>query len=1158
MNVIDANVLKELTEAFQRLQLTEKNTKIALEYFTAPIADDALLEQVEQQKNFRGMTKQNVNFAFRGFERYGARSGMRCLDRMLKFLWAAGGAAVCEMYSKTYFYQISAEDTHSFRVSTLGNVRAAAMAAAGLFGAPDVARDSLAWLYDLARNHPEDLLEAQKLFQGPEFHGAALLAGLLLHCAPERVNVEVQSYLLHRCALLAIPRILLGLPREDIQLLVNYVAVGDLNAQLPIPPSIQHPAVDVVSAQNAGWLEENLLRNFCMCALLTANGDPRMRCLLRMILMLNPKQVLLYAVRHLEPEAFRKMLPVLLSDTPGGGTSLVLFYAKAGTVEKANHEAIVKHCADDITRALEDSEPDQYLALLETGVEPLPAQRVREKLAKGFSAGTLGVYADAIHAFVMEEHDLSDSADRLAGIQPGRGTVRNGCMRLLRQYIRQEGLDDFSIRCAALAGLLWSDPGYNVLCWLPNGDTDADLMRQIMQRLCGLGMPVGQVLKICGNLYEEGYWEEFKRSVRMAALSVAGSGTVSDFADVLKNGGVFLRGIALECLDKHAAEPGAKDAILSAAADSSKVIREQVARLLSSHPEWAQDYKNLLTAKKAAVRQIAAEILGKLGEKEALDAALAIEKNAKVADVIRAALGAGVVANSGSTSELAMELTKGNKLKKLSWLLNEALVSLRNADGTPADDSVRNAILLSYSELGRIGRSSTAAELSAELDPADLAKLAIQVYDLWFAAGAQTKHKWVLPFAAVYGGAPMTQRLSKAIHDWPEHQRGAIACDAVMALALSSDPAAIVIVDSISRKFKFRQVKTAAAAALQNAAQELGISAEELADRIVPTLGFDKTGRQVFDYGKRSFTVRLTDALELEIVNDQGKAVKSMPAPGKTDDPQAADAYEAFKTMKKGIKTTVTAQRARLESALSVLRCWDTQRWRALFVENPIMHQFAMSLIWGIYEDGRLTDTFRYMEDGTFNTVDEEEYTLPEDGKIGLVHPVELDEDTLQGWKQQLEDYEIRQSIDQLGRTVHTLDEAKAGESALEDFGGKMLNALSLSGKLLQQGWYRGSIIDGGCFYCFWREDKELGFGAELRFSGAAVGFDDGDDVTVYDAVFYTGTINRGSYVYDTIPDDQIVPLGDVPTRYYSEIVHQLTRATASSTRNNENWRTTK
>ena len=1155
MNIQDANIRKELTEALQWLQLTTRNTEVAWAYFTASDEDDTLLEQVEPQTNFRGMPRENVTFACNGFVRYETRSGMKILGRALKFLWAAGGTAVCEMVSKTYFNRIAEGDTASFRASALGNVRAAVMEATGMFGGPNVARGSLPWLFDLARNNPGDLLEAQELCRGTEAHGAALIAALLLRFAPEQGNAEIQKHLLHRCSLEAIPRILFGQPWKDIQVLADYVAAGDLTAPVPVPPSIRLPAVDVASAQNATWLERNMLRHFGVTALLTAEQDEKMRCLLRMILMLYPRQVFYDAAQYLEPEVFGQVLPVLREDTPGGGISLALFFANSGSWKEAGKEVFRKHCREDLVMALRRADPDQYLSLVDEGMEPLPVPDIREKLARGFGAGIMGKNADVIYTFVMEDHDLSDAAARLAGIQPVRGHIRNGCMRLLRQYMEQEGMDDFSVRCAALAGLLWSDPGYNVLCWLPGGGTDSEQMQRIMQRLCALGLPVCTALTICGKLYEESYWDEFKTSVRKAALSVAEQGTASDFAGVLKNGSVFLRGIALECLDKRSDEPGAKEAILSAIGDSSKQIREQAARLLPKHPEWTEDYKTLLSAKKAAVRQMAAETLGRLGEKAVLEAALANEKNAKVADAIRAAMGAEASAPVGSAAELAAELTRGNKLKKLGWLLNENLLTVRHADGTAADDSIRNAILLSCSELGRIGRSDTAAELAKELDAGDLQKLAVQVYDIWFAAGAQAKQKWVLPFAAVYGGAAMTQRLNKAIHDWPEHQRGAIACDAVMALALSSDPAAIVIVDSISRKFKFRQIKVAAAAALDNAAKELGISAEELADRIVPDLGFGKDGRQVFDYGKRSFTVRLTSTLELEITNDQGKTVKSMPAPGKTDDPQALDAYEAFKTMKKGIKTTVTAQRARLESALSVLRCWDTGRWQALFVDNPIMHQFAMSLIWGVYEDGTLTDTFRYMEDGTFNTVDEDEYSLPANAKIGLVHPVELDADTLDGWKQQLEDYEIRQSIDQLGRTVHVLDKAKAGEKALEDFGGKQLNALSLSGKLLQQGWYRGSIVDGGGFFCFYREDKELGIGAELRFSGAAVGYDDGEDVTVYDAVFYTGTINRGSYVYDTIPDGQIVALGNVPVRYYSEIVHQLTRATASSTRSNENWR---
>ena len=124
-----------------------------------------------------------------------------------------------------------------------------------------------------------------------------------------------------------------------------------------------------------------------------------------------------------------------------------------------------------------------------------------------------------------------------------------------------------------------------------------------------------------------------------------------------------------------------------------------------------------------------------------------------------------------------------------------------------------------------------------------------------------------------------------------------------------------------------------------------------------------------------------------------------------------------------------------------------------------------------------------------------------------------------------------------------------------KDFGGKKLNGLSLSGKLLGQGWYRGSVQDGGVFYCFYREDPTVGMGAELRFSGSAVGFDDGDPVTVYDAVFYTGSINRGSYVYDKIPEENLVPLGQVPARYYSEILLHLTKATASATETDREWK---
>ena len=258
--------------------------------------------------------------------------------------------------------------------------------------------------------------------------------------------------------------------------------------------------------------------------------------------------------------------------------------------------------------------------------------------------------------------------------------------------------------------------------------------------------------------------------------------------------------------------------------------------------------------------------------------------------------------------------------------------------------------------------------------------------------------------------------------------------------------------------------------------------------------------------------------------------------------------------MKKQIRTTVTTQKARLEEAFSVLRCWTGDSWRALFVHNPIMHQFAISLIWGVYQEGRLQTTFRYMEDGSLNTVDEEEYQLPDHARIGLAHPVELDQETLEGWKQQLEDYEITQSIQQLDRPVFCPEPGTEQNHSLERFGGKRLNNLTLLSKLKSLGWYRGSV-DGGYYDTFYREDPTLGLGVELNFSGGMVGDDRHNTVTVYDAVFYRPDTTEQDDCCGDDEEEHSFALGEVPARYYSEVVYQLERATAYSFETDPDWK---
>ena len=168
---------------------------------------------------------------------------------------------------------------------------------------------------------------------------------------------------------------------------------------------------------------------------------------------------------------------------------------------------------------------------------------------------------------------------------------------------------------------------------------------------------------------------------------------------------------------------------------------------------------------------------------------------------------------------------------------------------------------------------------------------------------------------------------------------------------------------------------------------------------------------------------------------------------------------------------------------------------------------------------------------------------------------MELTDEEKAAWKEQLSDYEITQPIEQLDRAVYDRTEEEAAHRSMERFGGYIINDLSLNGKLTGLGWYRGSVQDAGGFYTYYREDPEVGIGVELHFSGTYVGMM-GEDVTIYDVRFYkAGSVERGSYVYDEADKEKAYLLKDIPARYFSEIVLQLTKATASSQSRDEDWR---
>lgn len=610
-----------------------------------------------------------------------------------------------------------------------------------------------------------------------------------------------------------------------------------------------------------------------------------------------------------------------------------------------------------------------------------------------------------------------------------------------------------------------------------------------------------------------------------------------------------------------------KAEIMGFSQDSAKVVKEKLEEILKGKMEWRPEISALLASKKAAERELAIRVMlhwNTTEDLEALGKLLETEKNAKVRSLLEGVLqpegeenGAPVGVKVLTADELVKNLHKGGKKRSLAWAYETPFSEVHKKNGEPAEEEYLQAILLCYTAMNNPGVSKDALTLAEDLNEAELAMYVNELFDKWLEAGAESKKRWVMYAASIHGGSDIVKKLHHQIQEWPQHARGAIAADAVQALALNPQPQALLLVDNIARKFKFKQVKAAAGKALEYAAEQLGLTREELEDKIVPNLGFDENMERHFDYGERSFTVTITPALEIEVFGEDGKKLKNLPAPGKKDDEEKANvAYEAFKEMKKQMKATVTSQKARLEAALSCERLWSIASWQELFVKNPVMHQFAIGLIWGIYEEHKLTQSFRYMEDGSFNTEDEEEYTLPQQGYIGLVHPIELSQESRDAWKQQLEDYEITQPIEQLNREIFYRSEEEEKGKSIERFAGMYVNDLSLNGKMQQLGWYRGEALDGGCFDTFYRTDASLGLCTELHFSGTYIACE-GEDVTVYEARFYKiGEGNGwGYHIADEAKDTKALMLKDIPQRYFSEIVLQLTKATASSKERDEDWR---
>lgn len=345
-----------------------------------------------------------------------------------------------------------------------------------------------------------------------------------------------------------------------------------------------------------------------------------------------------------------------------------------------------------------------------------------------------------------------------------------------------------------------------------------------------------------------------------------------------------------------------------------------------------------------------------------------------------------------------------------------------------------------------------------------LAEFAWDLFTAWQTAGAPSKESWAFTALGVLGNDDTARKLTPLIRAWPgesQHKRATVGLD--ILAAIGSD-IALMQLNGIAQKLKFKALQERAKEKIANIAESRELTVAELEDRLAPDLGLDDNGSLLLDFGPRQFTVSFDETLKPFVRDASGSRLKDLPKPNKSDDElQANNAVNRYKLLKKDARTVAAQQVARLESAMCLRRRWSPENFQLFLVEHPLVRHLTRRLIWGVYSaENQLLACFRVAEDNSYSTADDDLFTLPEgDISIGIPHVLEISPTDAAAFGQLFADYELLPPFRQLDRNSYALTEAERNASELTRWAGRKCPSSRVMG-LANKGWMRGEPQDGG------------------------------------------------------------------------------------------------
>ena len=224
---------------------------------------------------------------------------------------------------------------------------------------------------------------------------------------------------------------------------------------------------------------------------------------------------------------------------------------------------------------------------------------------------------------------------------------------------------------------------------------------------------------------------------------------------------------------------------------------------------------------------------------------------------------------------------------------------------------------------------------------------------------------------------------------------------------------ALRILHEIYSNTKKSEVRYEAYNLIDEVIKKMNISYNEFELRFSPDFSFNSQGEKVLnedyklilnsDYSLSLFDIKNNKELK--------KAPQNLPE----------DLKDEITKLRKEIPSFMKNTSSLLAVLLASGEKYSYDIFKDIFINNAIMNRFASSLIWNLYnKDYNFVTTFRYSGDGSYSNCEDEEVKIDDNGFVSLASPIEMDDETINKWKKQLEDYEIAQPLQQL--TIIKLD----------------------------------------------------------------------------------------------------------------------------------------